>query len=300
MAEGGATARSDAGHGWPVRARLSAAWRTRLLTHLQNLTEWPLTFMAAALVPLLAGRLLFDVSATSDLILRELTSLIWAAYTLNLLFAVLIAPDRLAFLRSRRTWLDELMVVLPLLHMLVEGSPIDDLFHVARLAVAVLRVIVGLQRVVRQPGLPYSLLSVCLVILISGIFVPIVERGEPEATIVTLSDGVWWSLETITTVGYGDYYPTTELGKGLAMVLMVIGVTLYGVLAANLAVLLARQSLMDGPDGLTRSAATRTQAAREETLLAKLDAIEQRLVRLEEELARRPEGTADAAAPPGL
>ena len=301
MAEGGATPRTESGRGPPVRARLPRSWRAQLLTHLQDLTEWPLIFLAAALVPLLAGRLLFELSPSSDRVLRELTSLIWAAYAVNLLIHVAIAPDRLAFLRARRTWLDELMVALPLLHLLVESGPFDNLFHVARLLVAVLRVIVGIQRVVQQPGLPYSLLAVVLVVLMGGTVVPIVERDSPGATIVTLSDGVWWSVETVTTVGYGDYYPTTELGKGLAMVLMVLGVTLYGVLAGNLAVLFARQTRADSADGPDRPAATPAQAAREESLIAKLEAIEQRLARMEEELGRRPEGTTGApTSPPSL
>jgi voltage-gated potassium channel len=264
------------------------------------LTEWPLIFLAAALVPLLAGRLFFDPSPTTDRVLRELTSLIWAAYAVNLLILVAIAPDRLAFLRARRNWLDELMVALPLLHLLVVDSQFDDLFHVARLAVAVLRVIVGIRRVIQQPGLPYSLLAVVLVVLIAGTFVPIVERDEPGARIVTLSDGIWWSLETITTVGYGDYYPTSELGKGLAAVLMLLGVTLYGVLAGNLAVLFARQVPADPAEGAIRPAGPSSQVAREESLLAALAAIDQRLARLEEELARRPERPAGPTPPPSL
>jgi voltage-gated potassium channel len=276
-------------------------WRTLLLTRLEDLTEWPLIVLAAALVPLLAGRFLFDLSPTSDQILLELTSLIWAVYAVDLLLKLAIAPHRLAFLRARATWLDELMVLLPLFHPLADDTSLDNLFHAARLAVAVLRVIVGIQRVAARPGLPYSLLAVMLVVLTAGTLAPVVERDAPEATILTLSDGVWWSIETITTAGYGDYYPTTELGKGLAVVLMVLGVTLYGVLAGNLAVLFARQADADAAAGAANhSESPPDLAQREEPLIAKLEAIEERLIRMEEQLRRRPENGDTPPSPPAL
>jgi voltage-gated potassium channel len=44
---------------------------------------------------------------------------------------------------------------------------------------------------------------------------------EPE--IETVWDGIWWSLITVTTVGYGDIAPKTPIGRGLAAVLILVG-----------------------------------------------------------------------------
>lgn len=59
-----------------------------------------------------------------------------------------------------------------------------------------------------------------------------VERGAPEATITTFGDAVWWSLVTITTVGYGDTYPVTVAGRWLAVLLMAGGLVIIGTISA--------------------------------------------------------------------
>ncbi|MBI9018710.1 MAG: ion transporter [Phycisphaerae bacterium] len=54
-----------------------------------------------------------------------------------------------------------------------------------------------------------------------------VEKGT-NANINTPSDALWWSFVTITTVGYGDYYPVTTEGRVIASLLMLTGVGLFG------------------------------------------------------------------------
>lgn len=61
------------------------------------------------------------------------------------------------------------------------------------------------------------------------------ERSSANAVILSFGDAIWWAIVTITTVGYGDMYPVTELGKVIAVVLMMSGIVVIGILTAALA-----------------------------------------------------------------
>ncbi len=61
------------------------------------------------------------------------------------------------------------------------------------------------------------------------------ERGAPEASIDSFGDALWWSVTTMTTVGYGDTYPVTEAGRWIAIGLMLGGVVLLGTVTGTIA-----------------------------------------------------------------
>jgi len=53
--------------------------------------------------------------------------------------------------------------------------------------------------------------------------------------ITTFGDALWWSITTVTTVGYGDLSPVTGTGRAIAVLLMIGGISLVGVVTASLA-----------------------------------------------------------------
>ncbi|MHA6792205.1 potassium channel family protein [Pseudonocardia bannensis] len=57
----------------------------------------------------------------------------------------------------------------------------------------------------------------------------------PDSSITTFGEAVWRMLTTISTVGYGDRYPTTFEGRVVAATLMVAGIALLGVVTASIA-----------------------------------------------------------------
>ncbi|WP_342451801.1 potassium channel family protein [Arthrobacter sp. H16F315] len=61
------------------------------------------------------------------------------------------------------------------------------------------------------------------------------EKNAPGSNLTTFGDAVWWAMTTITTVGYGDHYPVTVLGRCVAAGLMVGGVAVLGVVTASVA-----------------------------------------------------------------
>jgi voltage-gated potassium channel len=66
-----------------------------------------------------------------------------------------------------------------------------------------------------------------LVIIFSSISILIVENS-PQSNIKTAEDAVWWTMTTVTTVGYGDKYPVTTEGRAIGIFVMLAGVGLIG------------------------------------------------------------------------
>ena len=58
------------------------------------------------------------------------------------------------------------------------------------------------------------------------------ERSAPGATITDIGTALWWACVTIATVGYGDAYPITTLGRLYAVILMAGGVAIVGTATA--------------------------------------------------------------------
>lgn len=107
---------------------------------------------------------------------------------------------------------------------------------------------------------------------------------SPDSNIKSASDALWWSLVTITTVGYGDYYPTTFLGRIIAAILMTAGVGLFGTFTAYVASFFFQQE-------------EEKNEKRDEEILSELKAIRERLERLERNIKQTSSGDALKAEP---
>ncbi|MFJ4923766.1 potassium channel family protein [Streptomyces sp. NPDC088725] len=68
----------------------------------------------------------------------------------------------------------------------------------------------------------------------SWLIVP-VEESAPHATITSFPKALWWSIETATTVGYGDFFPVTAAGRVIASVVMVVGIASFSIVTAAIA-----------------------------------------------------------------
>lgn len=80
----------------------------------------------------------------------------------------------------------------------------------------------------------YILIFAFSSILVGAFAEYIVESASPDTKITTFGDAVWWSLVTVTTVGYGDVYPVTVEGKIIASFLMIIGIMILGLFISTL------------------------------------------------------------------
>jgi voltage-gated potassium channel len=82
------------------------------------------------------------------------------------------------------------------------------------------------------------LLTIFLVIVVveaAGATIYVAEGSSPDANIKTSGDAIWWGLVTITTVGYGDRFPTTGWGRIIGVFLLFAGIGLFSVLTGFIA-----------------------------------------------------------------
>jgi voltage-gated potassium channel len=140
------------------------------------------------------------------------------------------AKSKLAFLKWG--WID-----------LIASIPNVPFLRVGRL-IRILRVI-RLLRAVRathkitnlllhdkiQGGYASVFLTAFLLVMFTSLGVLVLERQDPNANIKTASDAIWWSVSTITTVGYGDKVPVTAEGRVLAIMLMVSGAGMFALVS---------------------------------------------------------------------
>jgi voltage-gated potassium channel len=166
-------------------------------------------------------------------------SLLWVDLLISLIFladflrSLRRAPDKWAYLKWG--WLDflgSIPLILPL--------------HLARLWR-----LVRAWRILRKEGWSQvgedldqnraksaALLMALLVIIVlptATVAVLGFESDVPEANIQSGNDALWWSIVTMSTVGYGDLYPSTAGGRLAALTLMTVGIGIYGVLTSYLA-----------------------------------------------------------------
>ncbi len=189
------------------------------LKRVERITETPMTLLAVFTIPLLLGPYLWG-----DEPHLGWDFAVWSVFATELLVRVFLAPDRRSYLRSH--WIDVLLVVVPFFRPL----------RLLRIAVVAMRIGVGVGHAL---SIERMLIYATTLAVVCACAVRIVE---PE-TFPALTDALWWALVTMSTVGYGDISPATDTGKAVAVPLLIGGITVFGVLTANLATVMVREQV---------------------------------------------------------
>jgi voltage-gated potassium channel len=97
------------------------------------------------------------------------------------------------------------------------------------------------KRLLRQRRFREMLILSVIVALVVGILIVPIERRSDGSTIKTISDGMWWSVQTLTTVGYGDTTPITDEGRIIGVLMQVVGAALFGTIVAMISSSMSRR-----------------------------------------------------------
>jgi voltage-gated potassium channel len=154
---------------------------------------------------------------------RFVSDAVWALFIVDYLARVTLAERRMHYIA--RHLLDLLMIALPMLRVLRLLRVVMLLRHLNRQATESLQGRVAF----------YLGGSTPLVLFCAAVAVLDAERHSSHANITNFEDALWWAFNTVTTVGYGDYFPVTTEGRFVAVGLMLAGVALIGVVTASIA-----------------------------------------------------------------
>lgn len=159
---------------------------------------------------------------------------LWGLFVIDLTFRFVMSPVKKHFFR--KNWLDTITVVLPQFRALR-----------ALRAFTAGGVVSKKSGLLSAGSLTSAGLAALIVVWVGSLMVLNAERGAPDAEIVNIGDAVWWAFETVTTVGYGDFVPVTWNGRALAVLVMLVGISVLGIVTASLSAALVKKG-GQGPD----------------------------------------------------
>jgi len=185
--------------------------------------EWPLAAAAVLFLVLFSRQVLAQPQGREAHIVWAVDWAIWGLFVVDYVVRLCLADNRWHwFLRHL---LDFAIVTLPLLRPL----------RLLRLLVLIEVLQKAIGDAFRGRIVVYTVSGVVLLIYTASLAVFDKERYLHGATINSFGKAVWWSITTVTTVGYGDVYPVTNTGRVIAVLLMIGGISLVGVVTAALA-----------------------------------------------------------------
>ena len=182
----------------------------------------PLSLLAIVYLALYAFEVLGDPAAVLKFDLVLFSDIIWAIFIVDFVVRFFMHDSKKLFLK--RNVIELIGLILPFFRA----------FRMFRVVIAIGFLARAAQSLQARINIYLGLILPLLVFTCSlGVYEA--EHNAPNATITNFGDAIWWAFVTVTTIGYGDYYPVTFEGRAIAVLLMLSGLALVSVITVSFA-----------------------------------------------------------------
>jgi voltage-gated potassium channel len=206
--------------------------RHDLCDRIERVTKFPMALLGVVWLVIAIVVLTTDVNNSASTALVSVLFVLWIIMLVEYLVRLVVTPDTPGYLRRR--WVEPATVVVPVL----QG------WHVVGIEKMTLLVREGelrMEALLKHHSLFRVLIAVAGTLFVGAWLVLLFEKNAKGSNIHDYPDALWWAIVTVTTVGYGDRYPITEGGRIVAVILMLVGIGLIGVLTATVASLFIKE-----------------------------------------------------------
>jgi voltage-gated potassium channel len=196
--------------------------RERAIEKWEHYSTIPLAALALVYLGLYAIEVLGDESQVILFDLILISDLIWGIFIVDFVVRLIMHDDKVQFLK--KNVIEVIGLILPFFRA----------FRMFRVVIAIgflTRAAKSLQGRINI----YIGLILPILIFTCSLGVYEAEHLAPGANITNFGDAIWWAFVTITTIGYGDYYPVTFEGRTIAVLLMLSGLALVSVITVSFA-----------------------------------------------------------------
>jgi voltage-gated potassium channel len=225
------------------------------ITHGEKVERWrkhtdtPLTIIAIGSLPVLFLHFVSDRLTSEDTRFILIVDLIvLTAFVFDYTVELALATNKNRYIKTE--WLNAVVTITQAIALLPSFG-VAGIFRAARglRVVLTLARILGIgasasqndgRRLLKEKAASLAFGLAGLTCVTSAVAFTIAEDVGQGRRVESFFDSLWWSASTITTVGYGDIYPITAIGRLIAVFTMLIGVSTLAVVTARIAKFLIR------------------------------------------------------------